>query len=100
MDTVKAVLTMLFQLSIWLASVNFVYTSHVDLTSMPGHLKPFGTGLTHEIESVQGFPQVKQFFRNNVFRAVPLKMVGAAQESQAFRLWDDEYFLSLPISFI
>ena len=67
-----------------------------DLTLEPGHLKPFGEGRPSQpIEELIGAPNPSHFFENYVKPLKPLKMVGAAKQSQAFSKWSDDYFLSL-----
>lgn len=65
-----------------------------DLTSEPGHLKPFGEGRPSQpLEEVEGFPTPEDFFENYVKPLKPLKMTNAAKLSPAFLLWTDDYFL-------
>ncbi|XP_046553666.1 LOW QUALITY PROTEIN: tRNA wybutosine-synthesizing protein 5-like [Haliotis rubra] len=69
-----------------------------DLTSEPGHLKPFGSGRpSRQIDTVDGFPDQRAFLTDYVFGSKPLKMTGAAKLSPAFTLWTDDYFLSLDL---
>ena len=72
----------------------FKFNCGLDLTLEPGHLKPFGDGRpTLPVEEFQGFPNPKYFFENYANPLKPLKMVGAAKFSPAFKKWTDEYFL-------
>lgn len=67
-----------------------------DLTSLPGHLKPFGEGgLNHPLEEIDYFPTAEEFFENYVKPLKPVKMKGAAKMSPAFEKWTDDYFLTL-----
>ncbi|XP_071113454.1 tRNA wybutosine-synthesizing protein 5-like [Haliotis cracherodii] len=69
-----------------------------DLTSEPGHMKPFGSGRpSRQIDAVDGFPDQRAFLRDYAFGSKPLKMTGAAKLSPAFNLWTDDYFLSLDL---
>ncbi|XP_050390812.1 uncharacterized protein LOC126809970 [Patella vulgata] len=73
-------------------------SEEIDLTTEPGHLKPFGTGRPiHDIEEVQGFPSPDDFFKNYFFPQKPVKIASGAKMSPAFKLWTDEYFLNLNI---
>ncbi|WAR06948.1 hypothetical protein MAR_016906 [Mya arenaria] len=67
-----------------------------DLTALPGHLKPFGSGRPGlPVEEFDMFPDPTYFFENYVKKLKPLKMKGAAKFSGAFKKWTDDYFLSL-----
>ena len=68
-----------------------------DLTSHPGHLKPFGLqGRTFQVASVEYFPPPSEFFNNYVNGSKPLLIRGGGKMSPAYERWTDEYFLNLP----
>lgn len=69
-----------------------------DLTLEPGHLQRFGSGRpNHPVDEIDGFPNPELFFRKYVHASRPLKMKGAAIDTAAFKLWTDNYFMSLDI---
>jgi hypothetical protein len=66
---------------------------------LKGHLEPiFSYGKRHAVEIFDGFPTPKHFFREFVSPEKPVLFKGAAKLSPAFKLWNDEYFLSYPES--
>lgn len=89
--TVDGLLSMLLCGAIVVGDVRLGSDHHHD-----GHLKPFGSvGPYLPTDEVAGFPSTAVFFRRYVNRMRPLKMVGAAKQSNGFRRWTDEYFQSL-----
>lgn len=69
-----------------------------DLTLEPGHLQRFGSGRpNHQVDEIDGFLSPELFFRKYVHASRPLKMKGAAIDTAAFKLWTDNYFMSLDI---
>lgn len=78
---------------ILLILVEFVFGK--DLTTEPGHLKPFGDGgASHPVEEIDYFPTAKEFFEDYVRPLKPVKMKGVAKMSAAFGKWTDDYFLA------
>ena len=77
----------------------FVLSTDIDhLITLPGHLKPFGTGTSSKvIAETYEFPDPKTFFEQYVFgeQIKPVLMKGAAKQSQSFLKWTDDYFISL-----
>lgn len=68
------------------------------LGNFPGHMKPFGSKKTNKyVETINGFPDSMTFFTNYVYKSKPVKMAGAAKISEAFNLWNDDYFLALDV---
>jgi lysine-specific demethylase 8 len=66
-----------------------------DITTEPGHLKPFGEGRpSHPVEQIDYFPTAKEFFENYVQASKPVIMKGVAKMSPAFDKWTDDYFLA------
>ena len=62
-----------------------------------GHLKPLGeAGSLSETRRYDGFPPLKTFFNDFVWKSIPLVMKGAAKSFPAFSAWSDEYLLSHP----
>ena len=86
-----------FPLYIFLMRYYIVGDISEDLSSHPGHLKPFGSqGQTLEVESMDYFPAPSIFFREFVNASKPLLIRGGAKISPAFTRWTDEYFLNIP----
>ncbi len=79
---------------------NFVNAEEVksdDPSTWPGHMKPLGSrNIKHSVPSVDEFPKPEDFFRDFVTPSKPLLIKNGAKISQAFNLWTDEYFVSLP----
>ena len=68
-----------------------------ELTSHPGHLKPFGSqGRNIDVESLDYFPEPSLFFQEYVIGSKPLLVRGGAKISPAFTRWTDAYFLQFP----
>ncbi|XP_060584355.1 tRNA wybutosine-synthesizing protein 5-like [Ruditapes philippinarum] len=66
-----------------------------DITTEPGHLKPFGEGRpSHPVKQIDYFPTAKEFFENYVQASKPVIMKGVAKMSPAFDKWTDDYFLA------
>lgn len=62
-----------------------------------GHLKPLGeAGPMVDTQQFDGFPSLKTFFNDFVWKSMPLVMKGAAKSFPAFSAWSDEYLLSRP----
>ncbi|XP_031563461.1 tRNA wybutosine-synthesizing protein 5-like [Actinia tenebrosa] len=73
--------------------------SEVDQNKKKGHLEPiFSYGKRHQVEVFEGFPTPKQFFQDFVSPSKPVLFKDAAKRSPAYKLWNDEYFLSYPES--
>lgn len=53
-----------------------------------------GSGPFEEVDEVEGYPKMLEFFQMYVENNRPLKMVGAAKRSPAFSLWSDSYLMS------
>ncbi|EDV25232.1 Lysine-specific demethylase 8 [Trichoplax sp. H2] len=80
----------------WIICSLLVVAYQVD-ADMKGHLQPLGqAGPLIESAQVDGFPSMKTFFNEYVWKSVPLVMKGAAKTFPAFQSWTDEYFLSFP----
>ncbi|PAA65260.1 hypothetical protein BOX15_Mlig019308g6, partial [Macrostomum lignano] len=65
-----------------------------------GHKRPFGTSRHPQLpvpELADGFPPPGRFYQEQVRQLRPLLMRGAARQTRAFRMWDDDYFLQLPL---
>ena len=63
-----------------------------DVTTLPGHLKPFGShGKILSVESINYFPDARTFFTNFVYGSKPLLIHGGAKISPAYSIWTDEY---------
>ena len=93
LDSVQARLCFVM---LWIGTVLVKGLSTEDLTTLPGHMKPFGEGRSSApIDEIEMFPNPTYFFDNYVKALKPLKMKGAAKYSKAFKKWTDDYFLSI-----
>lgn len=67
-----------------------------DLSTHPGHLKPLGSNCTIvNVDSVEYFPNPRDFYSKYVEGSRPLVIRGGAKLSPAFKLWTDEYLASI-----
>ncbi|XP_001630801.3 uncharacterized protein LOC5510344 [Nematostella vectensis] len=68
-----------------------------DPATWPGHLEPLGAKNPKiSLESLETFPEPKEFFEKYASKKQPVLFKGGAKLSPAFEKWTDEYFLSLP----
>ncbi|CAH3016527.1 unnamed protein product [Porites evermanni] len=66
---------------------------------LKGHLEPlFSHGKRLEVEVYEGFPTPEEFYKKFVIMPKPVLFRGGAMLSPAYRLWNEEYFLSFPES--
>lgn len=90
----------MYLLSIFIQFVNFVSTEEIrseDPSTWPGHMEPLGArNIKHSVTVVEDFPKPQDFFRDFVAPSKPLLIKNGAKISPAFKLWTDEYFVSLP----
>ncbi|XP_078001398.1 bifunctional peptidase and (3S)-lysyl hydroxylase JMJD7-like [Glandiceps talaboti] len=68
-----------------------------DPTSWQGHLQPMGAGKTwNQVVTLDEYPTPQEFFVKYVQPSIPVIFKGGAQNYPAFKLWSDEFLLSLP----
>lgn len=87
-------------ISILVQFANFANTEDVnndDPTTWLGHMEPLGSrNIKHSVTSVDQFPKPQDFFRDFVGPSKPLLIKNGAKISPAFKVWTDDYFVSLP----
>jgi hypothetical protein len=87
-------------ISILVQFANFANTEDVnndDPTTWLGHMEPLGSrNIKHSVTSVDQFPKPQDFFRDFVAPSKPLLIKNGAKISPAFKVWTDDYFVSLP----
>lgn len=67
-----------------------------DPSTWPGHMEALGSrNIKHTVPSLDHFPTPQEFFRDYVGPSKPLLIKNGAKISPAFKLWTDDYFLSL-----
>lgn len=95
----KKLVCFLYLKTLILTYLSLLECSEVDQKEKEGHLDPiFSYGERHEVEVFGGFPTPKQFFQDFVSPSKPVLFRGAAKLFPAYKLWNDEYFLSYPES--
>lgn len=74
------------------------HTESDSCVHLKGHLQPFGeSGSRVDVNVADKFPEPKDFFRDYVQQSRPLKLPGVAKSTRAFRMWNDDYLLSLDL---
>lgn len=80
-------------------SLFYVSISPLLARDLKGHLEPlFSHGKRLEVEVYEGFPTPEEFYKKFVIIPKPVLFRGGATLSPAYRLWNEEYFLSFPES--
>lgn len=76
----------------YLCVLNVIHVILGDLTTHPGHMKPFGSGGPFvQVPEVSEFPGPRDFFEMYVYKKVPLVVRGGAKQMAAFSKWTDDY---------
>lgn len=76
-------------------SLFYVSISPLLARDLKGHLEPlFSHGKRLEVEVYEGFPTPEEFYKKFVIIPKPVLFRGGATLSPAYRLWNEEYFLS------
>lgn len=80
-------------------SLFYVSISPLLARDLKGHFEPlFSHGKRLEVEVYEGFPTPEEFYKKFVIIPKPVLFRGGATLSPAYRLWNEEYFLSFPES--
>lgn len=83
-------------LVLFLKQINTEDLKSEDPSTWPGHMEPLGArNVKHSVPELDGFPAPEKFFREYVVPSKPLLIKNGAKISPAFKLWTDDYFLTL-----